>query len=387
MSRILITRNIQRNLLRTSLTVLGIMIGVTAVIGLLSISMGLRESMNEQVNKLGADFIIVMPGGGGMSSSSALTMFFRQFTDREKKAIEGISGVEKVVGRYSTSASLEFRNKRFDVRVGGVQRDGFQFFVDKGMFTFEQGGIFTRAGEVMLGSELWKGLDKPGLGQSIYLKGQKFKLSGVLGESPMGGFGSVAIVPIESAWELAGETNVYSMFFVSVQAPEVSQRIDQRLEQLLGENEYSVLTNQQLVDQARQMLGLIDGFLLAITSVSLIVGVLGVANTMFVSITERIRQIGVMKTLGATNIRIFSMVVQESSVISFIGALFGVLGGLLLGQLIQYVAFMVGVKVRSFVPLDMMALTIVGTVILGSISAMLPAWEAAKLDPVEALKL
>lgn len=387
MSRILIIRNIQRNVLRTGLTVLGIMIGVTAVIGILSISMGLRESMNDQVEKLGSNFVMVMPGGGGMSSSSAFTMFFREFTDREKNAIEGLSGVESVMGRYSTSVSLEFKDKRFDTRVGGVEPEGFQYFIDKGMFTFDQGSMMTRSNEVMMGMELWKRLDKPGIGQSIYLGGKKFKLSGVLGESPMGGFGSVAMIPMESAWELAGKQDVYSMFFVSVNSPDVSQRIDQRLKLLLGEDEYSVLTNEQLVEQAQQMLGIIDGFLLAITSVSLIVGVLGVANTMFVSITERIRQIGVMKTLGATNTRISSMVVQESAVISLLGAVSGIVGGLILGQIIQFVALLAGVKLRSFVPVELMAMTIVATVVLGALSALIPAWEAAKLDPVEALKL
>jgi putative ABC transport system permease protein len=383
MSRLIILRNIQRNKLRTFLTVVGIAIGVSAVIGLLSISMGLRQSMDEQVSKLGQNFVIVVPGGGGFSAAIA----FQEFGEKERSTIEGIAGVEHVAPRYTTSAKLEFKDKEFDTRIGGVRAEDLEFMVDKEFIALDQGSVFTGKRRIVLGRDIWKSLDKPEIGQSIELGGEKFKISGILEAVSMPGFGSLVITPLESVWEIAKVEDKYSVFIVFVSDPKVAERIDQKLEQLLGEDEYTVMTNEQMVEQAAQILGVIDGFLIAITGVSLIVGVLGIANTMFVSITERISQIGVMKTLGATNTKVANMIVQESAAIGLLGGVVGVIVGILLGLGIEFIASIYEIELRSFVPIEMMVVAITGTILLGVISGLLPAWQASKMDPVEAMKL
>ena len=383
MSRVLIIRNIQRNKLRTFLTIVGIAIGVTAVIGLLSISMGLRKSIDEQVNKLGQRFVMVTPGGG-----MGVSVVLQTFGKREKDILTGISGVEHVAGRYVTSANLEFKDKTIGARIGGVRAEDLEYFIDQDFISLEQGTLYTTSNKVVLGKDLWKQLDKPGIGQTLTIAGEKFKISGVLGTVSMPGFGSLVFMPIEKAWEIAGvKEDTYSLFIVIVTQPEVSKRIEQKFDQIYEEGEYSVLTNEKLTEQANQLLGIVDGFLISITGVSLIVGILGVANTMFVSITERISQIGVMKTLGATNNRVAFMIIQESAVITFLGSIVGIISGLLLGSAIEFLASLYDITLVSFVPPEMMVIIVIGTVTLGVISGVLPAWEAAKMNPVEALKL
>jgi putative ABC transport system permease protein len=384
MSRLLITRNIERNKLRTFLTVLGIAIGVSAVIGLISISLGLVESTEETINKLGQKMVIVTPGTGEVTVSAML----KEFGLREMTVISRVSGVEHVSPGYFTSAFFEFREKKFTTRLSGSKSEDMYYAVEEGIISLDQGKFYSTGKKVVLGVNAWRDLGRPGLGQTISIEGVKFKVEGILKPIGLPLFDIAVFMPIEEAWELKGaEENTFGSFLVYLAEPEVAERLDNRLERVLGEGEYTVSNNEQLIDQANQMLNIIQGFLLAITSISVIVGSLGVANTMFVSITERIRQIGVMKTIGATNERIASLIIEESIALSFFGGILGIELGHLLGWFISQIAFIYEIPLKSVIPMWLNIAVIIVTVVLGVFSGVLPAIQAAKLDPVEALNI
>lgn len=247
----------------------------------------------------------------------------------------------------------------------------------KGIFLFS-----ITAGYILVLS-LW---NLKGIGQSLYLKGEKFKIVGIATPSGQPFVDAGVFLPIEEAWVLAGVDEEYSLITAYVTDPSVAGRIKQRLKNYRGNEDFQVMTSEQLLEQAQTILSMVNGFLLAITSVSLIVGILGIANTMFVSITERVKQIGVMKTLGATNNRILSMILQESAVLGLFGGIAGCILGVILGNAVALVASFYDVTLYVLVPPWVFAVVIFSTVVLGTLSGFIPAYQASKLDPVEALK-
>lgn len=364
------------------MTVIGISIGVTAVIGLMSISLGLTQAVSETVDKLGQNTLMISPGVAGMAST-----VFSSFNDADLKVVEGVSGVNRVVPRYIGLVPVKFKGQTVDRRIAGIRPLDFDYTVnEKGSLKLMSGKLFSEGKQVVLGRNAWRDMDRPNLGQSVEIGGEKFKIVGVLDSAGIPFADSVIFMPLEQAWTLK-KVEEYSLLTAFVSDISVSDRIKNKLENFRGKDTFSIMTNKQLAEQAAEILDIINGFLLAITGVSVIVGAFGIANTMFVSITERISQIGVMKTLGATNDQIVSLVLQEAAVLGVLGGIIGCILGVILGQIIKFVASLYEVKLYSYVPGWVFVVTIVLTAILGVISGVLPAREAANLDPVEALKL
>lgn len=381
MSRVIIEKNIRGNLLRTFLTVLGIAIGVSAVVGLLSISLGMGEYVTERVSRFGQNMIMITPGAGGMASVA-----FNIFSEGELSVIENTVGVTRAIPRYTDTVSAKYKNKNFDVRIVGISGNNLAYIIEQETMSLSQGSAFSAGKNLILGRNTWRDLDKPGIGQSLYLKGEKFKIVGIATPSGQPFVDAGVFLPIEEAWVLAGVDEEYSLITAYVTDPSVAGRIKQRLKNYRGNEDFQVMTSEQLLEQAQTILSMVNGFLLAITSVSLIVGILGIANTMFVSITERVKQIGVMKTLGATNNRILSMILQESAVLGLFGGIAGCILGVILGNAVALVASFYDVTLYVLVPPWVFAVVIFSTVVLGTLSGFIPAYQASKLDPVEALK-
>lgn len=381
MSFLLVQKGITSNLLRSGLTILGIAIGISAVIGLLSISLGLSKTVSERVAKFGQNMFIITPGGGFVSVA------FKTFDKSDADLIGTITGVDFVSPRYTAVVPAEFKGKKFDVRISGVKPEGVHYMLSQaGVASLYQGTVITSGKQAILGKTLWRDLDEPGIGQSILLKGEKFKIVGILNSVGMPFMDTALIMPLDEAWSMTGKQE-YSLIIAFVSDPSVEQRIKQKLDQKLGKGEFTIMTSKQMAQQAEEILAIINGFLFAITGVSVIVGAFGIANTMFVSVTERISEIGVMKTLGATNKLVSSLIVQESILLAIIGGIVGITVGHILGGTIVYIASLYQVELVSFVPAWATGATIILTIVLGAVSGFIPAYEAAKLDPVEALKL
>jgi putative ABC transport system permease protein len=387
--------------LRGGLTVLGIVIGITSVVGMVSLVQGLNRSMMKQLESLGTDTIIIRRFDPGVFVGDIPDSLRkrRQFDSRDAQGIrETCPSVLAVSESFYTSQRLEYgteSSRRTEIE--GV--DSYNLIVNAQ--TLESGRPFTdpevRGGArvAMIGAEvrteLFGGVDP--VGQSMTIGNQKFEVTGVLtarGKILGGSLDNVVLIPKEALRKYFGSPRM--RLFISAK-PIRPERLDAAIEEITeslrrtrqlrpqDENDFSVVTQQSLVSLYKQITGAFFVVMVAIASVALLVGGIGVMNIMLVSVTERTREIGVRKALGATRRQILAQFLAEAVVLTGAGGILGMVLGFLIGKLVDLLT-----PLPSYVPIWAYVAAISVSVGVGLFFGMWPAVRASKLDPVEALR-
>jgi putative ABC transport system permease protein len=387
--------------MRGALTVLGIVIGITSVVGMVSLVQGLNRSMMKQLESLGTDTIIVRRFDPGVFVGDIPDSLRKrkQFNSRDAQGIrETCPSVLAVSEALYTAQRLEFRTERSRrTQIEGI--DPYYFLVNAQ--TIESGRSFTdpeiRGGArvALVGSDvvgqLFGGVDP--VGQLLAIGNQKFEVTGVL--APRGkilgqSLDDVVLIPKEALQKYFGSGRMRPVITAKPMRPELLQtaieEITESLRRTRGlrpqdENDFAVVTQQSLVSLYKQITGAFYIVMVAIASVALLVGGIGVMNIMLVSVTERTREIGVRKALGATRRQILAQFLAEAVVLTGAGGILGMLLGLFIGKLVDWLT-----PLPSFVPLWAYVAAISVSVGVGLFFGMWPAVRASKLDPVEALR-
>jgi len=381
------------NKVRSVLTSLGIIIGVASVILLISLGTGLERSIVEQFEKLGANTLFVAPGnfgeGAGLAGGSGLATNKLKFSDAEsiRKNVQNItvvtSGIESV-----TSVEYKGEEKR-GVSFLGVDAN----FVDLGDYNVTSGRFFTNAennggkkvviiGETIV-EDLFGGV-KP-IGKQLNVRGKDYKVIGVLEDlGSVAGVdqNSIVIIPRETAnrqigfdrptWIIVGAKDAESI-------SKVQSDIEKLLLKRLTEDDFSVLTAEESLDIAATILGIVQGVFVGIAAISLLVGGIGISNIMLVSVTERTREIGLRKAIGATQAHVLIQFLIEAVVLSLTG---GVIG-LILATLGSIAA---SIYIPASVTPGAVILAIGFSILVGCVFGVIPAYRASKLQPIEALR-
>lgn len=385
-------RSLWANKVRSFLTMLGIIIGVAAVIALVSIGAGLKVYIAEQFEALGSNLIYIYPGdlssGFGeraMISKTRLNNQHRQAVDRLDLPIEAISAVVQVPDQ------AKYQENTFNTIVFGAEASyGEVVNID-----LEMGRFFTESEEerrkrvVIIGSrvgeEIFPGIDP--LGKSFFLGGSAFEVIGVLEEQGGQAMGSssvddTVIIPLRTAELLFGQEE-YSVIIVKAESEfgidEIKTAIEEELLDYFEEKDFSVLDQRQILNQIDSILGTLTLALGGIAAISLLVGGIGIMNIMLVSVTERTAEIGLRKAVGAQNKDILVQFIIESVFLSVvggsIGVVFGFLGSLLIGSFLQ----------TTVTPWSVFLAFSISSLI-GVVFGVAPARKAASLDPIEALR-
>ncbi|OGE03361.1 hypothetical protein A3I53_01500 [Candidatus Curtissbacteria bacterium RIFCSPLOWO2_02_FULL_40_13b] len=382
---------IKINKLRSALTALGVIIGVAAIILLISISAGLQKYISGQFEKLGTNSIFILPGkfrpgpqGGPPRAVNKLTFKIAERIEKQKN--EAIIDVSPFV---EIDVTVSYKNKSKITTLAGVKPTYF-VLSDIGAQT---GRTFTdrenqvEAKMAVVGQTIAKDLyqqENP-VGKVILISKKSYRVLGVL--EPQGRAGGIDIdnqvlIPLNSARKLTGTDQVNSILVRTSSAetiPQAKERVEKILKQSLSEDEFSILTQEQLLSSILQIIGVLTVALGGIAAISLIVGGVGISNIMLVSVTERTREIGLRKALGARPRDILSQFLTEAVILSFlggaIGVLIGYLGSLVLSNFLQ-----------TFVPFWAVALGLGFSTVVGVIFGVAPALRAARLQPVEALR-
>ncbi len=390
---------LKANKLRSFLTMLGIIIGVGAVIAMVSIGMGVRQKVETSIAGLGSNLIIVMPGATTPSgvrlaagSSTTLTNADAQAISRE---IAGVSAVAPAVNR---SYQLVYGNQNWTTNVLGTNPE----YLDVRNFSVATGTVFstkdidTRARVAVIGKTVADNLfgDVTPLGQTIRINKAPFRVIGVLeskGQSSMGqDQDDLVIVPLTTAQErLLGITYLNN---ISVQAAS-SDVIDQVQEDItvllrsrhhlapgLPDN-FTVRNLAAVMATAQETTSTITLLLGNIAAISLVVGGIGIMNIMLVSVTERTREIGIRKALGATYRNILLQFLIEAVVIGVTGGLIGIALGLVGSSAISFFAGW-----NTVVSPLSIAIAFIFSVLIGLFFGLYPARKAALLDPIDALR-
>jgi putative ABC transport system permease protein len=402
--------SLSANKLRTGLTVLGIVIGVAAVIAMLSVGQGAQNSITSQINSIGTNVLFISAGArarfGGNNFNSVRNI--RALTMADALAMTdpfqapSVKAVAPIIQGGNISASAN--GQTTTTTIYGVTTSYLSIRneqVAEGTFFNEQ-QVNTHARVAIIGPDLATtlfGRTTNLAGLEIRINGQTFTILGVLqskGGSSLGSSDNQAIIPLTTARDRVIRrvgTSVDGIYLQATNAQSVTEANTQvsnimrlRHHVAVGKEDFSVLSQQDLLTTATSITGILTAFLGGIAAISLLVGGIGIMNIMLVSVIERTREIGLRKALGARNRDIMLQFLAESSFLSLLGGLIGILLGWLISLVIGQIASASGTSLNPAVNLNAVLLATLFSVAVGLFFGIYPARRAARLEPVEALR-
>ena len=380
--------------LRSALTMLGILIGIASVILLTSIGEGTRDYVLKQFTQFGTTVLAINPGKTQTTGSpGALGGTVRKLTIEDAEAIERLPGIEDVVPLAFGMARVEWKERGRSVFIYGVNSKVpkvWKFGVRQGRF-LPEGDPRRGAPLVVLGPKLKREVfgEANALGEHVRIGGQRYLVIGIMdSKGQLLGFDidDSAYIPVASAQALFNQDGLLEVdvLFSSLAAEdEIVRRIRTLLkERHEGEEDFSITTQTSMLEVMGNVLGVVSIAVSAIAGISLFVGALGILTMMWISVNERVNEIGLAKALGATGGQVLALFLAEAILLSLAGGLLGVGVGLGLAGLLKL--FVPGLPV--VVPLRFVISAVAVSFLVGVGSGALPARRAARLDPVEALR-
>ncbi|HUV81138.1 MAG TPA: ABC transporter permease [Patescibacteria group bacterium] len=391
-------RNLKSRPFRSWLTIIGIIIGVFLIISLISLSEGLKDTIMMQLRMMGSDLIIVMPGE--MADIFMAMIGGMELSDEDIRTIERTRGVETVVvypyasevARHEGIAKITF--------LCGISFDKASAVLKEDMGWQTAEGDYPRSGrrEVLIGNFVSKDVF-PGIevGDEISIKGRKFSVAGILKSLGNKQDDSMIILDLEDFRAVTGKregtpaamVKVTPGFNVETVAEDIKEALEQTGKRRLGEDApaYSVLTSESVSDMVESVMAILQVVIFAFASIALVVGGIGIMNTMYTSVRERTREIGIMKAVGAKNSTVLAIFLFESGIIGIIGGLGGTLLGIVLAKSVElYGRAHPMFYITASVSPGLILFGLFFSMLVGSLSGFFPARKAAKLKPVESLR-
>ena len=381
---------LKANKLRSSLTILGIVIGVTSVILLVALVSGLKSFITDQIASLGSNVMYVVPGqiGGGRGPGGVQTnRLTLQDANNLKLELDDEAQVSAAVQGVTT---IKYKNKSSDkVSLYGVQANYIDIVksikLTDGRF-FSQAESNSGKKVAIVGPTVPKNLGIENIvGEEILVSGQKYKVIGLI-EKRGSNFGvdldNTIITPLISAQKLLGEDKIHNMVVAAQEDQEigiVQEKVKRTLLKRLKESDFTVQTQEQTLATIGQITNVLTAALGGIAAISLIVGGIGVMNIMLVSVTERTREIGLRKAIGARNSDIRNQFLIEAITLSCLGWIIGIILGCGL-------ALLVNIFIKTTIPLWSVLLSFGFSLLVGVIFGVTPAIRASKLNPIQALR-
>jgi len=395
----LAVRNIRTRKKRAVLTMLGIFIGIAAVVALISLGQGLQHTINEQFEKVGADKIIVQAKEIGFTGQFAPG----QLKEKELDIIRKVHGVKHTSAFLSRSGQVQFNNLQRTYTLMSIPRTKEEVDLTNNVHNMAAG-----AGRLLTHKDKQKSVIGYNLGNrnqfrkniqvgdKIIVDNESFEVVGILkriGEPTMDG---AVILPEEDTRRVLKEPEAFSMITAQSEQGEnpadVAERIEKELRrdrhQKEGKEDFTVQTSTELIASFNTVLNVIQVVFVGIASISLFVGGIGIMNTMYTAVLERTQEIGVMKAIGARNKDILLIFLLESALLGIAGGLIGSLIGVGISKSVEFGAnatFGAG-TITAIFPWYLLLGTVLFAAVVGMISGMLPARRASKLRPVDALR-
>jgi putative ABC transport system permease protein len=394
---------------RSFLTMLGIIIGVGAVILIVAVGAGAQSLILAQVKSLGTNIVGVLPGNSGNDGppASAMGIVITTLTYDDAMALtkaNNAPNITDVVAYSNGNANLEWGTNSYQASlkgctVGYTAVEGGE--IEKGrFFTDDEEVNLSRV--VVLGSTVKNELfgESEAVGQRIKIQKHSFEVIGVMKERGTVAFqdyDDIVLLPIKTMQKIISGVNHISMIRAKVDSAENVERALEDMRLTLRErhdisdpsgknDDFTVRSAAQALDMITTITNALKYFLAAMAAMSLIVGGIGIMNIMLVSVTERTREIGLRKAVGANNFNILNQFLIESITVTIIGGIIGIVGGSVLAYLVAVVANLMDYDWAFHVSLFSIILAVAVSTIVGLIFGIYPAYKASRLQPVEALR-
>ncbi len=397
--------------LRSWLTIIGIVIGIAAVVSIVSITQGAEANLEEQLGGLGADILTVTPGysvakgssggfGGGMGrdlkDTSSNDDEQENLTSRDILSLTTVDNIDCVMGKVSEKGTIEYLTKSATSTINGVETENWKEITTEEL---ESGRYLINSDtySVVIGGNIVTNTFEDGipLNSKIVIEDKTFKVVGILDS------GSTIYMPIEIARIILDDVGDKEFDSISVKINDIdisNETVNEITETLLNsrgilsetDQDFTVTDPSEMQETIQETMNTMTLFLTAIAAISLLVGAVGIANTMFTSVLEKTKDIGIMKAIGTQNKDILLIFLFNSGLIGFVGGLGGVILGIFGSNLVSSMSDTGGMAGKMFGSTTITPELLIGallfSVIVGMIAGVIPAYNASKMKPVDALR-
>ena len=385
------------NKMRSILTMLGIIIGVAAVIALVSIGNGVKQDIQNSISSLGSNLLMVMPGAPRTPGVRPTAGSMKSLKVADYEAIAKLDGVKAVSPMTNGAYVVIYQNKNWTTSVSGVNAN----YLDVNNWTMKSGRVLSnkniqnRERVAVVGKTVAKNLfgDEDPVGAEIRVRNIPFRVIGVLNSKGSGAMGNdqddMVIIPYTTAMERVDGIDYLRMLYVVAKDENGIDRLQSDIENLLrvrhgikdtNLDDFNIQNMNSIMETMEETTGTLTLFLGAVAAISLVVGGIGIMNIMLVSVTERTREIGIRKALGATYFVIVTQFLIEAVVISLMGGLIGIALGIGASKLISLASGM-----STVISVPTIVLSFAFSMAIGLVFGIYPARKAAKLNPIDAL--
>jgi putative ABC transport system permease protein len=390
-------KNLRKRKLRSWLTIIGIVVSIAVIFTLISLSLGLKEAISEQFKVLGTDKLFINPKGtSGTGGGGAV-----EFTTADVDVIEKVQGVKDLSYATVGNGEVEFGKQTKYFSVFGLPLDKIQLYIDSASIKMDEGNYIQKGeiGKVMLGYDYKYNhiFDNPvKTGDKITINGKEFKVAGIAESIGNPSDDRNIYMSMDDFKVLFNSGERVDSIIVQVNdennIQQISDNINKKLMKFRGVTEktkdFYISTPEELLASFDIILNIITVFLVGIAAISLLVGGIGIMNTMYTSVLERTKEIGTMKAVGAKNSDILWIFLFESGLIGLIGGTIGVLLGYGISKTVEIIAVnaLSTNLLRAAVPAYLVFGCLGFAFLIGALSGTIPALMASKLKPVDALR-
>jgi putative ABC transport system permease protein len=392
--------------LRSWLTIIGIVIGVGSVIGIVSLGDAMQANVQSKLSELDLTKITITPGYTKASSNTHMhgpsgvggsTSTDVELTKDDIDALRGLDSIQYIEGEISGSEEVKYIGQNATLPITGVDPQKWKYMTT---LKTKSGRLLEPADKnvAVIGSDVASGIydHDIGINQIITINNKSVRVVGILQEEGMGG-DSIIYMPVNGAVDIITDAkkNVYDSISVKAKNEDQVDGLVEDIEKKLmisrhinkeDDRDFTVTASKSLADSVTEMMSSMTLFLGAIAAVSLLVGAVGIANTMFTSVLEKTKEIGTMKAIGAKNRDILMIFLFNSAMVGLVGGILGVILGAFVSSGLQAMmgSEMTGGGSGLSIPLMFEGLSL--AVLIGVISGVVPAYRASKLKPVDALR-
>ena len=395
-------RNVKRRCSRSILTLLGIIIGIATVVSLISLGDGLQNAVLSQFG-ISSTEIITVQAGGISAVGPPGTGVAKPLTNEDVDSIERINSVDVAIARHIETVRLEFDDKLVigtagDIPTGEKRKILYEIIEIEPLYgkLLEEGD----SNRVVLGNNFYfadkNGFDKKiDVGDKISINDKDYQVKGILKKKGSFIFDNIVLLNEEVLSEISNYGETVDVISVKVKQKELIDEVQESIEDVLrknrdvskGEEDFEVSTPQASLAEVNQIITGIKIFVVMIAAISIFIGAIGIVNTMTTSVLERVKEIGVMKAIGAKNKDIFYQFFIEAGLLGFVGGIIGIIFGTALGYFgTLAINSFLGAQTAPQISLFLILFTLLGSFLLGAVSGIIPAISAANKKPVESLR-